>query len=208
VVCRPLAGRRLGVYFSLYLRTLARRREPHIYVANWYYMAFILVVAILHIVNNLAVPLSLGHRQELLDLFSGVQDAMIQWWYGHNAVAFFLTAGFLGMLYYYLPEAGAAADLLLPAVDPQLLGHHLLLHVGGLAPPALHGAAALGADAGHDLLGHAAGAVLGLGRQRAADAQRRLAQGPRRRDAALHDGRRPSSTGCRPSKAPSWRSAR
>ena len=90
-------------YFVLYLRTLARRKEPHIYVANWYYMAFILVVAILHIVNNLAMPVSLG-RAKSYSAFSGVQDAMTQWWYGHNAVAFFLTAGFLGMMYYYLPK--------------------------------------------------------------------------------------------------------
>ena len=74
------------------------------------------------------------------------------------------------MMYYYLPDARRTADLFLPAVDHQLLGHHLLLHVGRLASPALHGAAALGADARHDLLGHAARAVLGLGRQRAADA--------------------------------------
>jgi len=91
------------VYFSIYLRTLARRREPHIYVSNWYYMAFILVVAMLHIVNNLAIPVSLGHAKSY-SAFSGVQDAMTQWWYGHNAVAFFLTAGFLGMMYYYLPK--------------------------------------------------------------------------------------------------------
>jgi len=90
-------------YFVLYLRTLARRQEPHIYVANWYYLAFILVVAVLHIVNNLAVPVSFGHAKSY-SAFSGVQDAMTQWWYGHNAVAFFLTAGFLGMLYYYLPK--------------------------------------------------------------------------------------------------------
>ena len=90
------------VYFLIYLRTLARRKEPHIYVSNWYYMAFILVVAILHIVNNLAVPVSLGHAKSY-SAFSGVQDAMTQWWYGHNAVAFFLTAGFLGMMYYFLP---------------------------------------------------------------------------------------------------------
>jgi cytochrome c oxidase cbb3-type subunit 1 len=90
-------------YLVLYLRTLARRKEPHIYVANWYYLAFIIVVAILHIVNNLAVPASFGGVKSY-SLFSGVQDAMTQWWYGHNAVAFFLTAGFLGMLYYYLPK--------------------------------------------------------------------------------------------------------
>ena len=89
-------------YFILYLRTLARRKEPHIYVSNWYYMAFILVVAMLHIVNSLAIPVSIGHAKSY-SAFSGVQDAMTQWWYGHNAVAFFLTAGFLGMMYYYLP---------------------------------------------------------------------------------------------------------
>src|SRR5690625_1741489 len=90
------------VYFVLYVRTLARRNEPHIYVANWYYMAFILVVAMLHIVNNIALPISLTSAKSFT-IWAGVQDAMIQWWYGHNAVAFFLTAGFLGMLYYFLP---------------------------------------------------------------------------------------------------------
>jgi len=90
-------------YFVLYIRTLARRKEPHIYVANWYYMAFILVVAMLHIVNNIAIPISLGHAKSYT-IWPGVQDAMVQWWYGHNAVAFFLTAGFLAMLYYYLPK--------------------------------------------------------------------------------------------------------
>ncbi|GHC37772.1 hypothetical protein GCM10007291_44140 [Gemmobacter nanjingensis] len=90
------------IYFTLYLRTLARRAEPHIYVANWYYMAFILVVAMLHIVNNIALPVSWAGAKSYT-VWSGVQDVMIQWWYGHNAVAFFLTAGFLGMLYYFLP---------------------------------------------------------------------------------------------------------
>ena len=89
-------------YFVLYIRTLARRNEPHIYVSNWYFMAFILVVAMLHIVNNLAIPVTWTDAKSYT-IWSGVQDAMIQWWYGHNAVAFFLTAGFLGMLYYYLP---------------------------------------------------------------------------------------------------------
>ncbi|MGE0749752.1 MAG: cytochrome-c oxidase, cbb3-type subunit I [Variibacter sp.] len=90
-------------YFGIYLVTLSRRKEPHIYVSNWYYMAFILVVAMLHIVNNLAVPVSLGSAKSY-SLFSGVQDAMTEWWYGHNAVAFFLTAGFLGMMYYFMPK--------------------------------------------------------------------------------------------------------
>ena len=89
-------------YLLLYLRTLVRRKEPHIYVSNWYYLAFILVVAVLHIVNNLAVPVSFAEAKSY-SAFAGVQDAMTQWWYGHNAVGFFLTAGFLGMLYYYLP---------------------------------------------------------------------------------------------------------
>ncbi|NEK55872.1 cytochrome-c oxidase, cbb3-type subunit I, partial [Rhizobium leguminosarum] len=78
-------------YFALFVRTLARRKEPHIYVANWYYLAFIIVVAILHIVNNLAVPVSFGQAKSYT-VWAGVQDAMVQWWYGHNAVAFFLTA--------------------------------------------------------------------------------------------------------------------
>ncbi|MGH1483008.1 MAG: cytochrome-c oxidase, cbb3-type subunit I [Geminicoccales bacterium] len=91
-------------YLITYLRTLARRAEPHIYVANWYYLGFIVVIAMLHVVNNLAVPLSLEYAKSY-SLFSGVQDAMTQWWYGHNAVGFLLTAGFLGMLYYFLPKA-------------------------------------------------------------------------------------------------------
>ncbi len=91
-------------YFWIYMRTLARRTEPHIYVANWYYLAFIVVIAMLHIVNNLVVPFGLEYTKSY-SLFSGVQDAMTQWWYGHNAAGFFLTAGFLGMVYYFLPKA-------------------------------------------------------------------------------------------------------
>ena len=90
-------------YFVVYMRTLLRRKEPHIYVANWYYLAFVLVVAVLHIVNNLAVPISFSSAKSYT-VFAGVQDAMTQWWYGHNAVAFFLTAGFLGMMLYFLPK--------------------------------------------------------------------------------------------------------
>src|SRR3546814_7243338 len=74
-------------YLVLYMRTLARRKERHIYVANWYYLAFILVVAVLHIFNNLAVPISLTSAKSY-SAFSGVQDAMLQWWYGPNVVAF------------------------------------------------------------------------------------------------------------------------
>ncbi|NVK16229.1 MAG: cytochrome-c oxidase, cbb3-type subunit I [Rhodobacteraceae bacterium] len=91
-------------YLALYLKTLARRAEPHIYVANWYYLAFIVVIAMLHTVNNLSVPVSIAYPKSY-SLFAGTQDAMTQWWYGHNAVGFLLTAGFLGMLYYFLPKA-------------------------------------------------------------------------------------------------------
>ncbi len=91
------------IYFLLYVQTLRRRSQPHIYVANWFFIAFILATAILHIFNNLAVPISLFSMKSY-SLFAGVQDAMTQWWYGHNAVGFFLTAAFLGMMYYFVPK--------------------------------------------------------------------------------------------------------
>lgn len=91
------------VYLLIFLGTLAKRKEPHIYVANWFYLAFIVTVAILHIVNNLALPVSLGSAKSY-SVFAGVQDAMTQWWYGHNAVGFFLTAGFLAIMYYFIPK--------------------------------------------------------------------------------------------------------
>ena len=91
------------VYLVIFVGTLIKREEPHIYVANWFYLAFIITVAMLHIVNNLAVPVS-AFSTKSYSLFSGVQDALTQWWYGHNAVGFFLTAGFLGMMYYFIPK--------------------------------------------------------------------------------------------------------
>ncbi|WP_409432642.1 cytochrome-c oxidase, cbb3-type subunit I [Litorimonas sp. RW-G-Af-16] len=90
-------------YLLIFLGTLAKRKEPHIYVANWFYLAFIITVAILHLVNNLALPVSMTSAKSY-SLFSGVQDAMTQWWYGHNAVGFFLTAGFLAIMYYFIPK--------------------------------------------------------------------------------------------------------
>jgi cytochrome c oxidase cbb3-type subunit I len=90
-------------YFLVYVMTLKNRREPHIYVANWFYLGFIVTVAVLHIVNNLSIPLRIDST-ESYPLFGGVQSAMIQWWYGHNAVGFFLTAGFIGMMYYFVPK--------------------------------------------------------------------------------------------------------
>ena len=90
-------------YLAVFLGTIVKRREPHIYVANWFFLSFIVTVAMLHLVNNAAVPVSIFGSKSV-QLFAGVQDAMTQWWYGHNAVGFFLTAGFLGMMYYFVPK--------------------------------------------------------------------------------------------------------
>ncbi|MGB8366374.1 MAG: cytochrome-c oxidase, cbb3-type subunit I [Rhizomicrobium sp.] len=90
-------------YLLTFLGTIWKRREPHIYVANWFYLAFIVTIAMLHIINNLAIPVTL-YSTKSISLFSGVQDALTQWWYGHNAVGFFLTAGFLGIMYYFVPK--------------------------------------------------------------------------------------------------------
>ena len=90
-------------YLAVYMGTLFKRKEPHIYVANWFILSFIITVAMLHLVNNMAVPVSfLGSKS--YSAFAGVQDALTQWWYGHNAVGFFLTAGFLGLMYYFMPK--------------------------------------------------------------------------------------------------------
>ena len=174
-------------YFLIYLRTLARRKEPHIYVSNWYYMAFILVVAMLHIVNNLAVPVSFGSAKSY-SLFSGVQDAMTQWWYGHNAVAFFLTSGFLGMMYYFLPVRAGRPIFSYRLSIISFWGitffymwagsHHL--HYTALP----QWVQTLGMTFSLMLLipswASAGNALLTL--------ERRLAQGARRRHVALHDG--------------------
>ncbi|MFN3594474.1 MAG: cytochrome-c oxidase, cbb3-type subunit I [Thiobacillaceae bacterium] len=90
-------------YLAVFLGTLMNRKQPHIYVANWFYLAFILATALLHVFNNLAVPVGLFSMKSY-SLFAGAQDAMTQWWYGHNAVGFFLTAAFLGMMYYFVPK--------------------------------------------------------------------------------------------------------
>ncbi len=90
-------------YLLVFLGTLWKRKEPHIYVGNWFFLAFIITIAMLHIVNNMAVPVSFFGVKSY-SLFAGVQDALTQWWYGHNAVGFFLTAGFLGMMYYFVPK--------------------------------------------------------------------------------------------------------
>lgn len=88
-------------YAVVYFGTIAKRKVKHIYVANWFYAAFIITIAVLHIVNNLAIPVN-WHLS--YPIYSGAVDALTQWWYGHNAVGFFLTAGFLGMMYYFVPK--------------------------------------------------------------------------------------------------------
>jgi cytochrome c oxidase cbb3-type subunit 1 len=89
------------VYAVVFFTTIARRRVRHIYVANWFYAAYIITIAVLHVFNNLAIPVSLTKSYVI---YAGAIDAMMQWWYGHNAVGFFLTAGFLGMMYYFVPK--------------------------------------------------------------------------------------------------------
>ncbi|NLO80231.1 MAG: cytochrome-c oxidase, cbb3-type subunit I [Xanthomonadaceae bacterium] len=91
-------------YAIVFFGTIAKRKVKHIYVANWFYGAFIIAIALLHIVNNLAIPVS---WTKSYPIYAGAVDAMVQWWYGHNAVGFFLTAGFLGMMYYFVPKQAA-----------------------------------------------------------------------------------------------------
>ncbi|WP_192035266.1 cytochrome-c oxidase, cbb3-type subunit I [Halomonas sp. YLGW01] len=88
-------------YAIVFLGTIKQRKTSHIYVANWFYAAFILTVAVLHIVNNAAIPVG---AFKSYSIYPGAVDAMVQWWWGHNAVGFFLTAGFLGMMYYFVPK--------------------------------------------------------------------------------------------------------
>ncbi|MGH1439695.1 MAG: cytochrome-c oxidase, cbb3-type subunit I [Cellvibrionaceae bacterium] len=88
-------------YGIVFFGTIVKRKTSHIYVANWFYGAFIVTVGILHIVNSAAIPVSLTKSYSA---YAGAADAMVQWWYGHNAVGFFLTAGFLGMMYYFVPK--------------------------------------------------------------------------------------------------------
>ena len=90
-------------YLLVFLMTLIKRKEPHIYVANWFYLSFIITVAVLHLGNNIQIPICWLCAKSY-PVFGGVQSAMIEWWYGHTAVGFFLTAGFLGMMYYFIPK--------------------------------------------------------------------------------------------------------
>ncbi len=90
------------IFGANFILTLLRRKEKHLYVALWFYLATVITIAVLHIVNNLVIPVSLT---KAYPIYSGVQDALVQWWYGHNAVGFLLTTPFLGLMYYFLPKA-------------------------------------------------------------------------------------------------------
>jgi len=90
-------------YLLVFLATLWKRKEPHIYVANWFTLAFIITIAMLHLGNNASIPVSIFSPKSYI-VWSGVQDAMFQWWYGHNAVGFYLTAAFLAIMYYFVPK--------------------------------------------------------------------------------------------------------
>ncbi len=88
-------------FFLNYVMTIAKRKTPHIYVSNWFFLGMLVMITILHVVNSAAIPVGLFKSYSA---YSGVQDAMIQWWWGHNAVGFYLTAGFLGIMYYFVPK--------------------------------------------------------------------------------------------------------
>ena len=149
----------LGVFGTNFLMTLLTRRERHMYVALWFYVATIVTVAILHVFNNLVVPSGI---LKSYPIYAGVQDAMMQWWYGHNAVAFFLTTPFLGLMYYFLPKAAER-----PVFSYKLEYHSLLvagvhIHLGRPAPSALYTAVAdLGLDTGHGFFVDVVDAQLG-----------------------------------------------
>ena len=174
------------VYLLVYLGTLMRRTEPHIYVANWFYLAFILTIAVLHLGNNAAVPVSMFSPKSYI-VWSGVQDAMVQWWYGHNAVGFFLTAGFLGIMYYFIPKRAER-----PIYSYRLSIIHfwalIFLYIWA-GPHHLHYTALPDwtQTLGMTLLGHAVDAVLGRHDQRPDDAVGRVGQAAHRSRAA-HDG--------------------
>ena len=125
-------------YLLVFMMTLVKRKEPHIYVANWFYLAFIVTVAVLHLGNNISIPVELFGAKSY-SAFAGVQSAMIQWWYGHNAVGFFLTAGFLGMMYYFIPKQANRPVYSYRLSIVHFLVAYLYLYLGWPPSPPLHG---------------------------------------------------------------------
>ena len=121
-------------YAVNFFGTIAKRKQKHIYVANWFYGAFIITIIILHVFNNLELPV---HAWKSYSIYSGTIDAMVQWWYGHNAVGFYLTAAFLGIMYYSSPNK-QRRPVFLSFIHCAFLGNHFYLRVGRCASPSLH----------------------------------------------------------------------
>jgi cytochrome c oxidase cbb3-type subunit 1 len=134
VAHRHADHRRLGLYAIVFFGTIVKRKTSHIYVANWFFGAFIVTVAVLHLLNSAACPSTMFKSYSA---YAGTVDAMVQWWYGHNAVGFFLTAGFLGMMYYFVPKQAER-----PVYSYRLSIVHfwalVCLHLGRPPSPALH----------------------------------------------------------------------
>jgi cytochrome c oxidase cbb3-type subunit I/II len=151
----PSSGWSFGINM---MGTIIKRRERHLYVAIWFYIATWVTVAMLHIVNSIACR---SRLTKSYSWYAGVQDALVQWWYGHNAVAFFLTTPFLGLMYYFLPKAAEPSGVQLQALHHPLLVAHLPLHLGRSAPLALQRPAGMGAILGGGVQHHAHRAQLG-----------------------------------------------
>jgi cytochrome c oxidase cbb3-type subunit 1 len=186
-------------YAVVFFGTLFLRKTPHIYVANWFFGAYILTIAILHIVNSAEIPVSFWPMKSY-SAYAGVQDAMVQWWYGHNAVGFFLTAGFLGIMYYFIPKQAGR-----PIYSYRLSVVHFWALIftymwAGPPSPPLHGAARLDAIARDGLLADPARSVVGRHDQRRDDAVGGVAQAARRSDPQVPDRLAVRSTGCRRSR--------
>ena len=171
-------------YAIVFFGTVAKRRVNHIYVANWFYGGFILTIALLHIVNNLSIPVTMTKSYPI---YTGAVDAVVQWWYGHNAVGFFLTVGFLAMMYYFVPKQAER-----PVYSYRLSIVHfwaLISTYMWAGPHHLHYTALpdWAAVAGNGLLADPAGPELGRHDQRHHDPVRRLAQTAYRPDPEVPD---------------------
>ena len=176
-------------YLIAFGGTILRRQEPHIYVANWFYLAFIITIAMLHLVNNAALPVGGGSGKSYIAVVgrAGRDDPVVVRPQRGGLLPDRRLPRHDVLLH---PEAGRAPGLQLPAVDRALLDADLPVHLGRPAPPALHRAAGLGADAGHGLLDRAVDAVLGRHDQRADDPVGRLGQAAHQPVAALLGHRR------------------
>ncbi|MCY1692760.1 cbb3-type cytochrome c oxidase subunit I [Exiguobacterium sp. SL14] len=159
--------------------TIAKRRVRHLYVAIWFYMGTWLAVAMLHIFNNLEVPLSFTTWKSY-SIYAGAKDALVQWWYGHNAVAFVLTTPVLGLMYYFLPKA---ADRPVFSYKLSIIHFWSLIFVYLWAGPhhlPIHCASGLGTGGGNRFLHHADRSILGRNAERIINIKRSLGQSKRK----------------------------